>query len=400
MVERLECVIQPYAWGDQSTIAELIGAEPTGEPQAELWMGAHPRGAARLPDGRTLDAAIAADPPKLLGAEVAERFAGLPFLFKVLAIGDALSIQTHPTLEQAEAGFERENEAGVPLDAPERVYRDANHKPELIVAFTAFEALCGFRPLEETVNFLDQIGLGSPSGGDDVPLVKFVDLIADGELDVVVRWALTLDAEQATTLVASIVDGVTQSLDLELLDSEFVWAAQAVKRLGEARPDDPGVAVAVLLNHLWLEPGEAVFLDAGNLHGYLAGVGIELMANSDNVVRGGLTPKHIDVEELCAITAFEPIAPPVQRRADQRQTYESPVPEFELTRFDLADESEVFELVDGPSILLVTDGHGIIRCGEELVDLGKGAVAFSGASEVDRSLSGIGTVWVATVGHE
>ncbi len=393
-------MIQAYAWGDESTLAELVGFEPTGEPAAELWMGAHDRGPSVLADGRTLTDLVAENPAAALGPEVAEIFGELPFLFKVLAIGDALSIQTHPTLEGAQAGFERENEEGVPLDAPNRVYRDANHKPELIVALTRFEGLCGFRKLEQTKEVLEQLGLASPPGGDDEPIVRFVSLLAEGDLAAAVSWTLGLDAESATTLIASILKPASECLDLELIDACYVDAVAAVKRLGDARPSDPGVAVALLLNHVWLEPGEGVFLGAGNLHAYLGGVGVEVMANSDNVVRGGLTPKHVDIPELCAVTTFEADEPPVQRRTEGVQIYDSPVSEFSLTRYDLTDEEEVHDLAEGPSIVLVTEGHAIVRTGEDIVDLGRGGVAFLSASEVETTIAGIGTAWVAAIGRD
>ena len=388
MVARLRCVVRDYAWGHPTFIPELLGQSTSGEPQAELWMGAHPSAPSEL-DGVGLDSRISADPAGLLGPEVAERFGGLPLLFKVLAAKVPLSIQAHPSLDQARAGFVRENDAGIPLDAPNRTYRDDNHKPELICALTNFEAKCGFRPVAETQAVLT--GLQRPE------LEPLLGLMADGgseaeRIRAAISYLLGLDQSAAAALVEAVVAGAKAGpagTSPDTRSDELRWTARLADQFGP----DIGVVVALFLNHVELQPGEALFLPAGNLHAYLSGSGIELMANSDNVVRGGLTPKHIDANELLAVLDFAPINVPVQRPAGSVHTFDIPVPEFSLTRVDLADGGRA--AVSGPAIVLLTEGQldvpglGAVEKGEPLF--------VSAADEPLRLRGDNGLAWVATV---
>lgn len=264
-----------YAWGSTTLIPELLGVAPDGRPQAELWLGTHPGSPARLVgrDGDLRDVA-----------------GELPFLLKILAAGAPLSLQAHPTTAQAREGFARENAAGIPIDAPHRNYKDPHAKPEMIYALSdEFRALCGFRPVAATRTVLD---VGSPG--------LFPQLRTDADIRPVFEWLLSGDAE-----VASVVEAVTGAAQ----DAEGAsWAT--VRVLAEHYPGDPGIAISLLLNTIVLGRGEALYLPAGNIHAYLSGLGIELMGPSDNVLRCGLTPKHVDVPELLRVVDFTPVADP------------------------------------------------------------------------------------------
>lgn len=329
-----------------------------GKPQAELWLGAHPVAPSRVPDGRSLAEWLADDTAARLGAKTVERFGPqLPFLFKVLAAAEPLSLQAHPSLVQAKAGFAREDEAGVPLTAPHRNYRDANHKPEIICALTKFEALCGFRPIAETARVLEAFGV------DPRPL-------REGGLRAFFERVMT-----------------DHSLKLRPpTDGSFAKEAALVAKLSAKYPGDVGVLGALLLNHLTLEPGEALYLGAGNLHAYLQGTGVELMANSDNVLRGGLTPKHVDVAELLSVLEFVD-GPPRVLKPNARGEYETPAPDFRLSRISLRGEHTLESGL--PQILLCVEGAAN--------ELPKGASVFVPANE-RVTLQGEATIFRATPG--
>ena len=389
-MDKLDCVVQDYAWGDLAAIPKLLGVEPTGAPQAELWMGAHPKAPSTLPRGETLTDAIAADASSMLGSSVAERFGQLPYLFKVLSAGQPLSIQAHPSLAQAAAGFERENNAGIDVGAPNRTYRDANHKPEIICAITPFVAKCGFRPLAATRRLFDLFL------GDSVSQLQ-ERLAADGSdadvLAATLAWLLQLGERDAQALVAEVVASAQAARDDEF-EPDLSWTP----KIEEFFPGDIGVVVALLLNHVVLEPGDAVFLEAGNLHAYLSGTGMELMANSDNVVRGGLTPKHIDVDELLSVVDCTPIDAPVQRADSPVFTFEAAVPEFALTRYELTPTSDQTVRSTSADILIVASGSATVRSTDTDLELRQGEVAFIPAADSPYELAGDGTVFRAAVG--
>ena len=290
--------IQEYAWGSRTGILGLLGQSVSADkPQAELWMGAHPKAPSQvLADGlwRSLPEVIQESPEETLGQEVAARFSNkLPFLFKVLAAAKPLSIQAHPNKEQAGQGFARENELGIPLDAPHRNYRDDNHKPEIICALTPFWALNGFRKIEETLSLLEEARIPG--------LVEIVSFLRnhpnrDG-LKKFFNHLMTTDSGKQSKIVEQAVNYAEKRTH-----EEPVWTWMI--KLNEEYPGDMGVLSPIFLNLIRLEPQQAMYLPAGELHGYLEGVGIELMANSDNVLRGGLTPKHIDVQELLTVLSF------------------------------------------------------------------------------------------------
>ncbi|MFI8261662.1 MULTISPECIES: mannose-6-phosphate isomerase, class I [unclassified Streptomyces] len=383
-MDRLTNTIRPYAWGSTTAIPGLLGVEPTGEPQAEMWMGAHPGAPSRLDRGAgvtTLADVIAADPERELGAAAVTRFGPrLPFLLKLLAAGAPLSLQVHPDLEQAEAGYADEEYRGIPADAAHRNYKDPNHKPEMICALTPFDGLCGFRPPLEAAELLEGLGVDS--------LKPYADLLRAHPEEAALREMLTAVLTADRTEMARTV--AEAGAAIERLGGPYAPYASLVHHY----PGDPGVIAAMLLNHVRLQPGEAMFLGAGVPHAYLDGLGVELLANSDNVLRAGLTPKHVDVPELLKIVRFEPGDPAVQRpEGNGEEVYESPVDEFRLSRFALAPGAAPHLLPDAaPQILLCTAGRP--KAGE--LTLSPGESVFVPAGE-KVELSGIGTIFRATV---
>ncbi|MFF5440554.1 mannose-6-phosphate isomerase, class I [Streptomyces achromogenes] len=381
-MDRLDNTIRPYAWGSPTAIPQLLGTEPTGEPQAEMWMGAHPGAPSRTPRG-TLVEVIEADPERELGARAVARFGPrLPFLLKILAAGAPLSLQVHPDLEQARAGYAEEERRGVPADAPHRNYKDANHKPELICALTEFDGLCGFRDPVQAAGLLDGLGVDS--------LKPYVDLLhahpEDAALREVLTALLTADPEEMAHTVAEATAACTR----------LGGAYAPYAGIAHHYPGDPGVIAAMLLNHVRLQPGEALYLGAGIPHAYLNGLGVEIMANSDNVLRCGLTPKHVDVPELLRIVRFEPSDPGVLRpeaSPEGEEVYETPTDEFRLSRYVLPEGGTARDLTgDTPQILLCT--AGTVRAGEH--ELGPGRSVFVPAGE-QAEISGAGTIFRATV---
>ncbi|GAA3943940.1 mannose-6-phosphate isomerase, class I [Streptomyces gulbargensis] len=381
-MDRLANTVRPYAWGSTTAIPELLGTAPTGEPQAEMWMGAHPGAPSRTERG-PLNEVIDADPVRELGERAVGKFGPrLPFLLKLLAAGAPLSLQVHPDLDQARAGFAAEEAAGVPIDAPHRTYRDANHKPEMICALTPFEGFCGFRDPAEAADVLAALGVDS--------LKPYVDLLHAHPEEAALREVLTA---LLTADPAEMAHTVTE-------------AAAAAERLGGAHapyavlahhyPGDPGVLAAMLLHHVVLQPGEGLYLGAGVPHAYLSGLGVEIMANSDNVLRCGLTPKHIDVPELLRIVRFEPAEPGVLRpeaSATGEEVYETPIDEFRLSRFVRAEGATPTDITaPTPQILLAVAGRP--KAGE--LTLAPGESVFVPAGETTE-LSGAGTVFRATV---
>ncbi|MFE2582537.1 mannose-6-phosphate isomerase, class I [Streptomyces sp. NPDC059378] len=381
-MDRLDNTVRPYAWGSVTAIPTLLGVEPTGEPQAEMWMGAHP-GAPSRTDRGTLVEVVDADPEKELGAAAVARFGPrLPFLLKLLAAGAPLSLQVHPDLAQAKEGYAREEGDGVPVDAAHRNYKDTNHKPELICALTEFDGVCGFREPLRAAELLDGLGVDS--------LKPYVDLLhahpEEAALREVLTAILTADREQMAHTVAE------TAAACDRLGGDYAPYAG----LAHHYPGDPGVIAALLLNHVRLQPGEALFLGAGVPHAYFGGLGVEIMANSDNVLRCGLTPKHVDVPELLRVVRFEAADPGVLRpeaSPDGEEVYETPIDEFRLSRYVLADGGPARDLTrTAPQILLCT--AGTVRAGEH--ELHPGQSVFVPAGE-KAEVSGVGTVFRATV---
>jgi mannose-6-phosphate isomerase len=385
-MDLLDNPIKPYAWGSHRVIAELLGQpSPSAAPEAELWLGAHPSGPSKIVRGgvaRSLDDVIRASPKAEIGDAALGTFgARLPFLMKVLAAAEPLSLQAHPSNAQAAAGFDREDAAGIARDAPNRNYKDRSHKPELICALTPFDALCGFRAIADSRALLDAL---------DVPeLAVAREALSAPSASVALRAAFTalmtmpksLAAEAARATVAAC------SRDVPRFARELAWG----RRIGELYPGDVGVALALLMNLVHLEPGEALYLAAGNLHAYLDGAGIEIMAASDNVLRGGLTPKHVDVPELLSVLQFvdDPVRKTVPRIEGGAAVYDTPTPEFLLSRLGVAAGERIALTVSGPEIVLCTEGNvALTTSAGQRLDLPRGASAFVPASDSGYAVTG------------
>jgi mannose-6-phosphate isomerase len=373
VIVALEGAARDYAWGSRTEIQRLLDRPVDGEPLAELWFGAHPQGPSPVPaHDASLDELIGADPEGMLGRACVDRFGPrLPYLLKVLAAEQALSIQVHPTPEQAGAGYARENAAGIAVDAPNRNYRDENHKPELLCALTAFDALCGFRPVAETLALLDELA---------VPELGFVREQLQGADPLRSAFTALLTHDDPVPIVDALTRRAADADDGPL---------RAVRLAAANAPGDVGVALTLLLNDVRLEPGGAIYLGAGNVHAYLRGMGVEIMANSDKVLRCGLTGKHVDVPEVLAITDFVPLEEP--RWPSLGGRFEVPVPDFALTRLEVDEPTGLHD--DGPCIVLCASGDA--RVGEVAVSAGRAAFVPAG---VQTTISGAGLIFVASVG--
>ena len=383
MLLRIDNAPRDYAWGGRGEISALLGRGPTHAIEAELWLGAHSGSPSRLVDAGDgpldLAAAIAAD-PSLVGGRGA-----LPFLLKVLAPGAPLSLQAHPNAEQAREGFERENALGIPLDAPHRNYRDPFPKPELIVAASdRFEALAGFRPAAQARTLVDELVAAARAEREAAPLVALLG--DDARVGEAFLWLLSGSLE-ARALVSKLIAAAAADPDRFPLQA----------RLAELHPEDPGVIGSLLLHHVELQQGECLYLPAGNIHAYLDGIGIELMTASDNVLRGGLTGKHIDVDELARVVRPEAGPPPIlepNRRPGGALEYrpDDPAAGFAL----LAIDGRADVPLTGPAIALCTDGAFELRGAVSRVGLERGEAVFASPEERALAITGSGRLWLAT----
>ncbi len=405
-MQLLRGAIRTYAWGSRTAIAEFTGRPaPTAHPEAELWLGAHPGDPARLEgsDGEvSLLDAIAADPEGELGPAVQQRFGpALPFLVKVLAADEPLSLQAHPSAEQAVEGYQLEDRAGLPVNSPERNYRDRSHKPELLVALSDFQALAGFRPAARSAALMRALAVPA--------LDPFIALLADqsdsdGLRALFTTW-ITAPQPDIDALIPAVLEGAVGYIRSGA--KEFADEARTILELGERYPGDAGVLAALLLNRIALTPGEGIFLPAGNLHSYLHGVAMEVMANSDNVLRGGLTPKHVDVPELLRVLDFTPV--PDARVGTHREgielVYDTPAAEFAASVLTLDGENLGHEVDapsrhDGPQILVCTEGSVIVRAKADEVRLDRGEAAWVAADDgpIRLEASAPSKLFRATVG--
>ncbi len=391
----LENVLRPYAWGSTTAISGLLGRPASGGPEAELWVGAHPDSPSTAltgPDsddgGRVaLDALIAGDPEHYLGADsVAEFGPRLPFLLKVLAAERPLSLQVHPTLEQARAGFARENAAGVDRGAATRNYKDDNHKPEMIFALTPFEALCGFRPAAASRAVFQHLAACFELAGLDLPplVPLLLEDLAHPDEAAALRAAferLIGGGEGVAAATEAVVSVLVSGAPLAGHAAELT----TVLDLNREYPGDPGVLISLLLNRISLSPGEAVYLPAGNVHAYLRGLGIEVMASSDNVLRGGLTPKFVDAPELLKTVAFESAGGPAidaETTMLDQELFRPPFREFQLQRVELHPGAEPVPLaMAGAAVILVVSGSVYLDSPKGDLRLGRGGSAFVPASE-------------------
>ncbi|PCJ62923.1 MAG: mannose-6-phosphate isomerase, class I [Planctomycetota bacterium] len=383
-IYKLENTIQEYAWGHTKHIADLLGIEnKSNKPLAELWMGAHPKAPSKFVDASAFKSdlfqLINNNPTEVLGKTIMKRFGRLPFLFKVLAAGSPLSIQAHPNLKQAKVGFERENKLGIALDAFNRNYKDDNHKPELMCALTTFKALNGFRPIEEIEKLL------SPAK-KDIP-TRIWNKIEDHDpqcLKELFTFLITMEKEVKTSFLNEIIK---ISLENKDQDPGYDW----VLKLNSTYAGDIGIVCPLILNLIELEPGEAVFLDAGRLHSYLEGLGVELMANSDNVLRGGLTPKFVDVIELLSILEFDvsKISKVKVMGNDVENQYPKFTDEFQLSLIDInQDKTFTSRVIHEPSIFICINGQGTFKSDDNSFEFKKGDSFFASFETYQLNISG------------
>ncbi|GAA3679411.1 mannose-6-phosphate isomerase, class I [Arthrobacter ginkgonis] len=408
---RLSNTVRDYAWGSHDALADLLGRVPTGAPEAEMWIGAHPLApsVAIGPDGTStpLDELLASAPQSLLGAEAAARFGRLPFLAKVLAAAKPLSLQVHPTLEQARAGYAAEQAAGIAPESPQRNYKDDNHKPEMLYALTGFAALCGFRPVDEAAKLFEALagslaGDGTGAGEDALEAARHTaGLLRAGDR----RAAFTFLLEAGDGVVP-LVGAAAAAVGTDPALSADPGLAELPSLAGHY-PGDPGVLVSLMLNHVRLEAGQAMYLPAGNVHAYLHGLGIEIMASSDNVLRGGLTGKHIDLPELLATVDFSdlgvPLCGPEVSELGQ-ELYRPPFDEFQLQRVAVPSPAEAAADLAGGDVPIVQNGPVALVCieGELLLDsprgdlrVARGESVFIGADEspvIARPVDGHGAL--------
>jgi mannose-6-phosphate isomerase len=407
VIMKLTGTIQPYGWGSRTVIPDLLGVPPTDKPQAELWFGAHPL-APSLAAGRPLTELIAADPEGIIGAAPVAAFGPrLPFLVKIIAADQPLSLQAHPSRAQAEAGYEREQAAGIPRDAPNRTYRDGWPKPEVLCALLPTEALHGFRDPEETYALFEQLGV--PAALDLVAQLADRSARPQDRLCRVFGRLLRLSeseravVQEVAAAAAAVCSGETRrSGDAGQSAALRDFAATATE-LSTFYPSDPGVLAALLMNRVSLLRYDAIFLPPGNLHAYLRGCGVEIMANSDNVMRGGLTPKFVNVEELLKVLDFTPGFPglitPVLEGPGVWH-YPAPADEFSFWRLEVSTDPIELPGAGTGRIVLVTDGSVALASGtaggDELI-LRRGESALVTAGEHVR-LSGDAVVFVGAPG--
>ena len=384
--------VQHYDWGSTDAIPAILGIRPDGTPWAEYWLGAHPKAPSTLPDGTPLDQWLTHHPDEL-GAASREAFGDrLPFLLKILSADHALSIQAHPSREQAEKGFAAENKAGVPLNAPDRIFRDDWPKPEMIVALTDFDALCGFRDPSSSVVLLS--GLGEVDGLNEV----LAPLSHNGGLATLVAAVLSDDGD-----VTAVVEGVVSASRTYLndgADEDVRSLATTAVELWEDHPGDPSILVALLMNRVRLAPGQQIHLGAGTMHAYLSGTGVEIMANSDNVLRGGLTSKYVDVKALLDHANMTP-EPCVAEYAEQVSSgigrYRTEFPEFRLWELKSHDDTLALPAAELGRILLVTEGQLVAHWGTTNCELSSGQSAWLSAGD-KVMVSGQGRGFLASAG--
>lgn len=414
-----------YAWGSDTAIADLLGRPASGGPEAELWLGAHPGspsvisrpelagGAANLVEW------IHADPAAALGAERAES-ARLPFLMKILAAHSPLSLQAHPSPARAAAGYALENAAGIPLTAADRNYRDPFHKPEIIFALSdTFQALCGFREPRQIRAILAELRALDATMDDPQPAALLGlenRLVGDDPLRDVVDWLLRDgrggDSGEVSWLVERVVALAERAAFLIDGGAQVSFAAELaiVRSLATAYPGDPGIVISLLTNLVTLNRGEVLFLPAGNIHAYLSGLGVEVMASSDNVLRGGLSPKHIDVDELLEVLDFTPLPVPYlvpRRQADGVAVYAPDVPDFELAHIHVPADAEAGASgaagvpmrqvsLTGPAIAICTAGRFLVAGAGGSFALASGESVYVTPDEATLTFAGSGEVFLAT----
>ena len=393
---RITEATQSYAWGSDSALQRIFDRAAQSRTVAEVWLGAHGSAPSRRADDeRSLVEIVAAAPERALGSDVVARFGPqLPYLLKVIAADRPLSLQVHPHVARARVGFEEEDAAGVPLDAPHRNYKDRNHKPELVFALTQFEAMCGFRAPRRAAELF--------AGLDAALATRIHRLLVERPTSEGIRVAFTHLLDPASRPSSDEVAELAAACASRLATgSPSPRADRTVALLQEEYPGDPGVVTSLLLNPVTLQPGEAMFIPAGGVHSYLHGVAVEIMASSDNVLRAGLTPKHVDVPELLRNVDYV-AAPPIRIAPevfhDATKVFYAPVDDFELSVTDLADDEEHPLPGRGPRVLLCLEGQvRVTTSGDGALTLLRGQAAFVPASDGELLVRGTGRLIEADV---
>ena len=395
-MRRLEPARQRYAWGSTSAIPALLGRADDGAPWAEAWYGSHPAGPARVAEGGVLSELIDAEPARLLVEDIIWRFGRrLPFLLKLIAPEQPLSLQVHPSQAQAAEGYAREDEAGIALDHPCRNYKDTNHKPEMVLALTRFQAVAGFRAPRRAVEVL---------AGLDSPLARRMRrTLRLNPTRYGIRQVFSDVVSAATRPSPQEIDALVTEIAarFEAGTSPSLRVDSNVVKMADTFPGDPGIAAALLLNPVTLQPGEALFVPAGSVHAYISGLGVEVMASSDNVLRAGLSAKHIDVPEMLACVdyvAAPPVRPAPEYLSRATRAYYAPVDDFELmVTTVVAADGRLPVPGRGPRILLAVEGAMTLVTQADTQTLAQGEAVFVGADERSLSVEGEGTLVQADV---
>ena len=353
-MELLDATVQNYFWGDLSFIPTLQGRIPSGEPEAELWVGTHPKS----PSGvvgttKSLAELIDFDPEKLLGEHVHKTYGQLPYVLKILAIKSPLSLQVHPSEQQAITGYNRENNNGILPDDTSRSYHSPTKKSEIVCALTTFEAKFGFRVLSETLKLFKTF--------NHPDLCELLERFGHGETETetlqgLVEWLLSQSPETTNIMIQAVLEKSQKRED------SYASELTSFAKLATDYPNDPCVMISLLLNHVTLDPGDALYVPPGTVHVYLGGNAVEITSNSDNVVRAGLTTKQVDSNEFISIVGFTPSIPDIQHSDSFEKRYEVPIGDFALTRIDM--DGDWVALLTGPEILISTDGSFTITNAE------------------------------------
>ena len=372
---RLKGVVQHYAWGGDQFIPALLQEQnKTAKPYAEYWMGAHDNAPAEIyldeHQKEKLNSIILDDPELVLGKKVSLEFGRMPYLLKILDVKDMLSIQVHPDKKSAENAFQQENDKGIALTAPDRNYKDPNHKPELMVALSDFWLLHGFKPKAELLAVLN-----------DVPELNFLEKIFETNgYQALYRKVMEMSQEEVNRSLQPLLNRITPLYKNDQLnkEQEDFWAARAAMTFTEGDNIDRGIFSIYFFNLVGCHEGDAVFQDAGVPHAYLEGQNVEIMANSDNVLRGGLTPKHVDVQELLKYIKFEGIHPKIiipKKRNETEEIYETPAPDFELSRFSLDKNQNASFTASTADIIFIHVGEITLVDGQDQLILKAGEAA-------------------------
>jgi mannose-6-phosphate isomerase len=350
--------VQHYDWGGTTFIPDLLSLpNPEKRPFAEYWMGAHEGGPSSIGSAGNgahgfLNEFIRERPEETLGAYTAGRFGRLPYLFKILDVKEMLSIQVHPTKKNAEQEFATENQRGVDIKSPTRNYKDDNHKPELMLALSDFWLLHGFKPAEELLTTLQS-----------VPELSFlIPVFGEQDYRSLYKTVMEMPDNEVDKRLQPLMDRIIPLYKDRKISKkeEHFWAARAALTYNRPGHTDRGIFSIYLFNLLNLHKGEAIFQDAGLPHAYLEGQNVEIMANSDNVLRGGLTPKHVDVPELLKHVRFEATYPritPEDSNAGHISVFRTPAPDFELSKISLLPGECITIRAHSIEIFIVLEGH-------------------------------------------